>query len=114
MPDSSDDRRLRDYWQVVWRRRWALVLFAALVPAAAIIGSASQQRKYAASASVLLSRQDLANQLTGAQNQAQVFNDDRFVQTQADVARSPYVARQVLSATGLNKRSVANFLAASS
>ena len=87
---------LRDSLQVARRRRWIILQATVLVPAAAIAFSLHQQKRYQASAQVLLSSQNLANTLTGTQNSGVSLPPDRIAQTQADVARVPELARRVL------------------
>src|SRR5713101_8607377 len=78
---------LRDYLHVVRRRKWIILQAVVLVPFAAVAFSLHQQKKYEASAQVLLSRQNLATSLTGAQDPSVYIQADRIAQTQADVAR---------------------------
>src|SRR5215210_6623544 len=82
---------LRDYLQVVRRRRWIILQAVLLVPVAAVLFSLQQDKQYEASAQVLLSRQNLANSLTGTQDPTVYIQADRLAQTQADVARVPTI-----------------------
>jgi polysaccharide biosynthesis transport protein len=103
---------LRDYLQVVRRRKWIIVEAVLIVPLAALAFSLHQQAQYQGSAQVLLSQQDLANQLTATPS----YNNtpaDRQAQTQADLARVPAVAQKAIKATR-TPMSATNFLAASS
>lgn len=103
---------LRDYLQVVRRRKWIIVEAVVIVPLAALAFSLHQQPQYEGSAQVLLSQQDLANQLTATPS----YNNtpaDRQAQTQADLARVPAVAEQAIKATRTPISST-DFLAASS
>jgi Mrp family chromosome partitioning ATPase len=89
---------LRDYLQVVRRRKWIIAQAAVLVPLAALAFSLHQQPQYQGSAQVLLASQDLANQLTATPT----YNNtpaDRSAQTQADLARVPTVAQRAIAAT---------------
>src|SRR5262249_22642636 len=69
---------------------------------------------FRAHAEVLLSQQNLANQLNGLTDPTQYQQADRIAQTQADLARVPAVARQTLDAVGLRHRSIQSFLSQSS
>ncbi|HEY8644668.1 MAG TPA: polysaccharide biosynthesis tyrosine autokinase [Gaiellaceae bacterium] len=102
---------LRDYLQVARRRKWIIVQAAVIVPLAALAFSLNQQAQYQGSAQVLLSQQDLSNQLTGTQNYT---NDpaDRQAQTQASLARVPAVAQRAIDAAHV-RMTAADFLAAS-
>jgi polysaccharide biosynthesis transport protein len=101
---------LRDYLQVVRRRKWIILLALVLVPLAAVGFSLHQQKLYQASAQVLLSSQNLANQLTGTQSTGINLQPDRIAQTQADVARVPTVAQHVLTKVGAAGMTVQQFL----
>ena len=85
---------LRDYLHVARRRKWIIVQAAVLVPLAAVLFSLQQTPVYQASADVLLSRQNLANTLNGLQDPTLSTQADRIAQTQADIARSPEVAKR--------------------
>lgn len=105
---------LRDYLHVLRRRKWLVVQAAVLVPAAAIAFSLHQQKLYQASAQVLLSSQNLANELTGTQQTGVNVQADRVAQTQADVARVPAIAARVLRRVPGSGLSVQRFLSRSS
>src|SRR5437870_11081273 len=100
---------LRDYLRIVRRRKWIIVQAIILVPVAAGVISYRQQQLYQGSAAVLLSRQNLAANLTGTQDPTVYQQADRVAQTQADVARVPTVAERTLRAVGLGARSVQDF-----
>jgi Mrp family chromosome partitioning ATPase/capsular polysaccharide biosynthesis protein len=104
---------LRDYLQVVRRRKWIIVLATVIVPVAALVFSLRQQTMYQGSSQVLLSQQDIASQITGTQGSS--FNDpaDRQAQTQASLARVPNVAARAIHALRLDMTPSA-FLSASS
>lgn len=98
---------LRDYLQVVRRRKWLIILALVLVPLAAAAFSLQQQKLYQASSQVLLNSQNLAAQLTTGQPNVAGMTPDRIAQTQADVARVPRVAQRALATipgTGLTPR----------
>jgi Mrp family chromosome partitioning ATPase/capsular polysaccharide biosynthesis protein len=88
---------LRDYLQVVRRRKWVILQAFVLVPAAALLFSLLQSAKYQGSAQVLLSQQDLGNVLTGTQvNYGSADPADRQAQTQQQLARVPNVAGRAI------------------
>jgi tyrosine-protein kinase len=105
---------LRDYLRVVRRRKWVIVQAVVLVPAAAVAFSLQQQKLYRASADVLLVQQNLATQLNGITDPTVYQQADRKAQTQADLARSPEVARRALEAAGVDDRSTEDLLSQSS
>ncbi len=112
--DREHGTTLRDYLRVVRRRKWVIVMAVVLVPAAAVAFSLQQQRLYSASADVLLVQQNLGTQLNGLTDPTVYQQPDRKAQTQADIARSPEVARRALEAAGMDDRSAENLLAHSS
>ena len=78
---------LTDYWAIVRRRAWTVVLPIVLLPAAAVLFSSMQSPLYSASASVLINRENIVNLVTGT---TPGFDDpERIMQTQANLARSP-------------------------
>ena len=86
-----------------------------LAGAAAAYGlSRLQEKEYEASAQVLLSRQNLAESLTGIPNASATLQADRDVQTQAQLARVPEVARRVIERLGLSERTTGDLLRESS
>src|SRR6266536_5918810 len=105
---------LRDYVRVVRRRKWIILQAVVLVPLAAVLLSLHQQKLYQASAQVLLSTQNLANQLNGIQDPTVYQQADRTVQTQATVARVPAVAKSALKIAKVRDRTPGSLLANSS
>jgi succinoglycan biosynthesis transport protein ExoP len=106
---STHVSTLRDYLQVASRRRWTILQAAVIVPLAALAFSINQQAQYQGSAQVLLSTQDLANQLTDTPTYNNV-PADRSAQTQASLARVPAVAQGAIDRTHV-KISPKDFLA---
>lgn len=105
-----DQKTLRDYLQVVRRRKWIVLLALVVAPAAAVVLSLRQQPLYQAQAEVLLSRQNLADTLTGAQDPTAYLQAERFAQTQADLAEVPQVAERTLQQLGVTNRSADKLL----
>jgi tyrosine-protein kinase len=105
---------LRDYLRVIRRRKWIILQAVVLVPAAAVVFSLHQQKLYRAGADVLLVQQNLGTQLNGITDPTVYQQADRKAQTQADLARSPEVARKALDAAGLPGRSTQELLSDSS
>jgi capsular exopolysaccharide synthesis family protein len=103
---------LRDYVEVLKRRRWVVLLALVVVPVAAVLLSLRQPALYEASAQVLISRESLATQLEGLSDPS-AEDPVRNAQTQAQLARVPEVARRALKAAQLD-RSPSDLLGASS
>src|SRR5918912_1212910 len=108
---TNEAPTLRDYLQVVRRRKLVVLLTVVLTPVVAITLSLRQQHLYQGSAQVLLNRQDLANALTGTQDTNLYQPADRLAQTQAKLARVPTVVLATLKAAGARGLSVDEFLA---
>jgi capsular exopolysaccharide synthesis family protein len=92
---------LRDYLQVVWRRKFTIATIAVLVPAAVLAYSLSQQPLYRATAEVVLSQDSLTSGLTGGAVPLPQEDPDRFAVTQARLARTTGTLRPTLAATGV-------------
>jgi capsular exopolysaccharide synthesis family protein len=99
---------------MVWRRKWVVLLVIVLVPAAAVALSVRQPKLYQASARVLLSWQNLANELTGTAGSSVAQQPDRLAQTQAAVAQTTDVAKLVLAKVPGAHLTAGGFLADSS
>lgn len=96
---------IREYLEVAARRRWVILISVVALTGIFLGLSLQQVQRYAASSSVLLSQKDLAADLAGTPNAVvQTVDPTRFAQTQADLAKSPEVARRTLQALGLNGR----------
>lgn len=92
---------LRSFLRTLRRRKVLIVLVAALVPAAAVGASLQQGELYEASSDVFLSRQNLANSLTGTPDPLLSQQPDRITQTQAYLAAEPALAARVVEAADL-------------
>jgi polysaccharide biosynthesis transport protein len=112
---AADHPALRDYLQVLRRRKWVVLQAVVLVPLSAVAFSLQQSKLYESTAEVLVSRQNLASALTGTSNDpANYQQPDRLLQTQASLARVPDVARRTLAAASVSGREIEDFLEASS
>ena len=105
---------LRDYLQVVRRRKWIILQAVLLVPLAAVALALRQDKVYQASAEVLIEHRNLANVLTGTSGSDIYQSVERIQETQAELASTPKVAERVLEASGLKTRSVEGVLASCS
>ncbi len=108
---KREPRTLRDYVSVMRRRKWAVLLCVIAVPLVTTVLAMRQAPMYAASADVLLSRQNLGNQLNGIQDPTQYLQAERFAQTQADLAEVGEVAQRTVNALTLTDRSAQELLA---
>jgi len=105
---------LRDYLNVMRRRRWVLLLAIVVVPAGAVGLSMLQSPRYAASAEVLLSRQSLANSLSNVADPTYTLDPQWLVDTQTTVAQSPQIAAAAIAGAHLKHETPQQFLDASS
>lgn len=90
---------LRDYLQMLRRRKWIVLQAIVIVPAIAIAISLHSPARYQSQAQVLLTHQSFAALLTNAQDP--ISNQqlaDRVASTQADLARVPPVVQRALAA----------------
>ena len=103
---------LLEYGSVL-RRRWVVIVVTmAIVTTCALIATSLQAPRYAASADVLLSRQDLAAALTGTAVSPTWDNADRFMHTQSLLARLPEVASSALARAKIRDRTPGDLLSA--
>jgi Mrp family chromosome partitioning ATPase/capsular polysaccharide biosynthesis protein len=91
-----------------------MLLAGLFVTAAAAVFSARQPPLYQSSAKVLVKNQDLAASLTGLSSQGGYQPPDRFIATQAGLARVPSLAVDVLRAAGIQDSNPDAFLSRSS
>jgi succinoglycan biosynthesis transport protein ExoP len=90
---------LRDYLQMLRRRKWVVMQAMVLVPAIAIAISLRSPARYQSQAQVLLTHQSFAALLTNTQDP--ISNQqlaDRVAHTQADLARVPPVVYRTVAA----------------
>lgn len=111
---SHSPAGLRDYLNVVRRRKWIILQAVVIVPVVAGVLASRQPVRYQASADVLLSRQNVAAELAGTPDQTAGLSPDQIVATQAALARVPQIAQAVLDRLHLRDRSAAAFLGQSS
>ncbi len=104
---------LHEYFVVLRRRKWLVLLVLLLVPAVAVALSLLQTARYQASAEVLLSRQNLAASLNNVTDQSLTGDPARLAKTQADLARAPQVARRAIDLASIRGLTPAQLLAAS-
>ena len=66
-PDPDEERlTLRSYLDVLWRRKWMILLLVVVATGAAYVYSIRQPKQYAAGAELIYEKQlDISNPLTG-------------------------------------------------
>ena len=110
--DGHGAAGLREYLQVVKRRKWVIVQAIVLVPLVAVLYSLHERPVYQASAQVLLSDQGLASAL----GQSTVSNvpDTTLVATQAQLAQVPAIGQRAVQQLRLKGMSSGQFLSSCS
>jgi polysaccharide biosynthesis transport protein len=111
---EADAVTLHDYLRVVRRGRWVVLQAVLILPLLAVAFSLHQQKRYEASADVLLNSENLATTVPGAPQSGLSQEPERITQTQAQVARVPEVVRNAIAAVSGAKLTVRGFLAHSS
>jgi succinoglycan biosynthesis transport protein ExoP len=111
---EADAVTLHDYLRVVRRRKWVVLQAVLILPLVAVAFSLHQEKRYEASADVLLNSENLATTVPGAPQSGLSQEPERITQTQAQVARMPKVARNALRAVSGTGLTVSEFLADSS
>lgn len=114
--DGLDDRGPGVHRYLAFaRRRWPLVALVTIaVTAVALAIGLSEDTEYEASASVLITRYDVAGQLAGVSGFAFNQPGERLLATQAQLARVPEVADRALAEVDEPKPSTGKLLASSS
>lgn len=110
--DDSPPTTLRDYLDILWRRKWIILQALIIVPAVAVLWSSQQPAVYQASASVLVNTQNVAANLSGINDPTQL-DAQRVLQTQVELARVPEVARRAVKSAGLDDWTGGDLLGAS-
>lgn len=108
---SNRPTTVADYLAILRRRKWIVLLppfWAALV---AYLLSAGQAPAYRATSQVLLDSQTIVTDVTGVGGPG---DPERFLTTQASIARSPALARRVAAASGVPGMTAGQVLGGSS
>ncbi|MBA3734612.1 MAG: hypothetical protein H0W90_05360 [Actinobacteria bacterium] len=100
MKDAFSNRptTVADYLVILRRRKWVVLLPPIVAAIAAYVLSAGQSPVYSATAQVLVNPPSVVNQLLQVN---QVVDPNRFLITQASVARAPELAARVATASGV-------------
>lgn len=113
-PSTRRELNLADYLAIARRYKWLIIVTAILVPAVAYGVSIQQPKVFSASSDVLLSRQDLGSVITGIQTPDTVTDSDRFLRTQAALARVPAVLQGAIEKADIDGVDAAALLFSSS
>jgi polysaccharide biosynthesis transport protein len=112
--ETPSDRpaTLADYLRILRRRKWIVALLPVTAALSAFAASASRAPVYRAAAEVLVLPTNIAAEL---QNLAPnlLLSDPNYLTTQAEIARSPELARRVAATAGVPGETAAEFLSQS-
>lgn len=105
---------LRRYLDILRKHRLIALTATTFVPLAALLFSVFQAPAYQATAEVLLSGENIPANLSGVQDPSGDQLTERYVQTQAGLARSPEIVERTLKAANRHDLSIDALLASSS
>jgi tyrosine-protein kinase len=106
---------LSEYLAILRRRKWIVIVMVVVTAVTAVVISALQTAQYQATTQVLINRANIVSSISGVTDPSTLGNDPtRFLATQSNVARSPALAKQVVSAAGVPGMTARKLLAASS
>lgn len=97
-PEASSAKSLRGALDLARRRWWLITLTAVIAAAVAFALASTRPARYRAEADVLVRRQDIAAALGASSGSGTNEPADRYLQTQADLARVPELAERVVAA----------------
>jgi Mrp family chromosome partitioning ATPase/capsular polysaccharide biosynthesis protein len=95
--ETPSESTLRDYLDTIRRWKWLILTGVVVVPAVAVLMASRESPLYQASAQVWIKRQNLAFQLQNLTDPT-AFDANRTLNTEAQLARIPTVARRALNA----------------
>jgi capsular exopolysaccharide synthesis family protein len=101
MQPGTRDHTITDYFSVVRRYKWVIILAVLVVPTVAYFVSSRESKVYRASAEVLLNRQDLGTSITGLPTQVTLTDAFRYARTQEKLAESSTVLDRAFRIAGL-------------
>ena len=112
MTEQTDDESvLRDWLSVLARQKWIVLLAVTVVPLFAFAASRGQERRYQASSTVLVNAQNPTAQALNLASTAAASPPDRYVATQAKLARVGSVAAMAVKAAHVRDHTAAALLA---
>jgi len=111
---AQDHSSVQHYLGVLRRRKWIVLQAVLIATLAAVVVSLQQEHLYRASSEVLLQKTSPISAATGVLDPNAYTSDDRFAQTQAELARVPEVTTRAVRASGVRVRTAADLLVSSS
>ena len=111
---AHEGASLRDYLNVVRRRRWIILQALIIVPVVAVAVSLRKPNLYESASQVLVSRQSVTTYLAGVPDVYGAQDEQRYAQTQAFLARDPRIAERVVADAKIPGLTAAGFLGGSS
>jgi tyrosine-protein kinase len=98
---NSRPKTLADYLALLGRRKWLIAVPLVLAPVVAYVLTSTQSPLYKSSAEVYVKRADIAAAVAGVTDPTLQVDPDRFLKTQASVARDPKLATRVVDRAGV-------------
>lgn len=110
---GSRPATLHDYVAILRRRKWLIIALPVVAAAVALVFSANQSPVFSADASILVNRSTgVVTDITGVD--PSTSDPDRYLATQANIARSPALAARVAKASKVSGLTGADVLDVSS
>jgi Mrp family chromosome partitioning ATPase/capsular polysaccharide biosynthesis protein len=103
---------LADYLAILGRRKWIILALPLIAAASAFLVSQTQKPLYSAGAQILVNNSNIVSTITNVYSV--VGDPNRFLTTQASVARSPELAKRVVAVAHVRGATTGSFLHASS
>jgi polysaccharide biosynthesis transport protein len=110
---SRADSGMQDYLHIILRRKWIVVALVVIAAISAYAVASAQQAMFLGEAQMILTRQGILEAVTGQQGPTDAASADRLVQTMADLARVPEVARRTVASAGVHSVTPSQLLDAS-
>src|SRR5262245_6930378 len=95
-PSGTREQTIADYFAIVRRYKWVIIVAVLVVPSVAYFLSAREAKVFRAKADVLLNPQDLGAAISGLPTQSTVQDPFRYARTQARLAQSPAVLEKMI------------------
>jgi len=103
VPEARSNR-LREYWDIVWRRKWTVLTCFAIVLVAAMTATFLMTKVYRATLTLQIDQQESKTQVLGAAaapNEMAFFDSQSFYQTQYELLKSDALAQRVIEQLNL-------------
>ena len=93
--NNNDELNLGDYWRVIWRRKWVVILTVVVVAASAAIYSFLQTPIYVTSTTLYLKKAEAGPEQIDVFSGASVFSTEMEINSQIEILRSRTMMEEV-------------------